>query len=194
MAQVPAVLTPSTSAHIAGAIILAYGDLRGRMPPAKTSWLWPLALGYNETAGWKSMRNWNVGNVTTAGDPAAWFINPYVTKPLKFLSFNDARSGSLSMLKVLDKYGGIDAADIGDETGWQNALNKYLGSGYPSPWPLVSKLQNVQPEGVELITAPSLNTTARRAPLVFTVAAVAALVAAAATYTAKHQRHVIWQS
>lgn len=188
--QVSAVRTPITASAMAAAIISAYRALRGQQPPAKSSWLWPLALWANETANGKSMYNWNVGNVTTAGDPATWYANPGVTAPFKFLAFNDAQSGALSMLKVLDKYGGIAAADAGDQAGWQNALNKYLGSGtYPSPWILVAKLQDTQPEGVQLVTPPV--SVSRPEPGILIAVVVAATLAGATAFAAKRRR-ALW--
>jgi len=144
--QVAAALTPSNAPHVAGAIVEAYRTLRSRDLPAKSSWLWPLALSANETAEWQSMYNWNVGNVTTSRDDVSWFYNPKVSSPLKFRAFSDARSGAYSMLKALDRYGGLVAADSGDVTAWQNALNSYLGSTYPSLNKLIARLQDVQPE------------------------------------------------
>ncbi len=185
--QVAATLTPSTAPHVAGAIIAAYRDLRGHNPPAKNSWLWPLALSANETRQWQALWNWNVGNVTTSGPSGvSWFTNPHVTDPLKFLAFSGARPGALSMLKALDKFGGVDAADSGDAIAWQNALNKYLGSGtYPSPWALVAKLQDVQPEGEILLppSSPHLN------PVLVAVAALG--MAAAAGYAARWRREML---
>lgn len=180
-------LTPSTAPRVAAAIVAAYRDLRGHDPPAKSSWLWPLALSANETRDWNAMWNRNIGNVTTSGNGTTWFYNPHVADPLKFLSFDDERAGALSMLKVLDKKGGIAAADAGDVDGWQRTLNAYLGAGqtYPSPWGVVARLESVQPDGG--FWTPTLT---RGAPTVLvTIAALG--MAAAAAYAARHRRAVL---
>lgn len=187
--QVPAALTPSSAPHIASAIIGAYQDLRGYGPPTKSSWLWPLALSANETRSWAALWNWNVGNVTTSGSgDVSWFLNPHVTDPLKFLAFSDARSGARSMLKILDKYGGLAAADTGDSKAWQHALDKYLGSGsYPPLSSLITKLQDTQPEdGYEIVTPPS----AHRNTSLILVTAAALGMAAVAGYAAYQRREV----
>lgn len=188
--QVAATLTPSTKEHIAAAIIAAYRDLKGRDPLTKNSWLWPLALSANETADWKSMRNWNVGNVTAAHpDSVTWFYNPFVTSTaLKFLSFDGPRAGALSMLKTLDHNGGLIAAETGDQVGWQNALNAYLGGDtYPPLWSIIARLQDTVPDGgfdggYELVGPP-----APRTPVL--LVALAALTMTAAAAAAAHWRH-----
>lgn len=185
--QVAAVLTPSTAPRVAAAIIAAYRDLRGRDPPAKTSWLWPLALSANETRDWRAMFNRNIGNVTTSGNGTVWYANPHVTEPFKYLSYDDERAGALSMLKVLDKKGGIDAADTGDADGWQRAINAYLGAGatYPSPWSIVARLQSVQPDGgFEVVSPPS----SFRSPVTLLVGVAALGMATAAGYAAYWRR------
>lgn len=191
MPQVAAVLTPSSASPIAAAIIAAYRDLMGRDPPAKSSWLWPLALSANETDSWTSMYNWQVGNVITIHpDSDPWFYNPHVTSTaLKFVSFDGPRSGARAMLKTLKNHGGIDAADSGDRDGWQKALNAYLGAGetYPSLWGRVSHLENTVPDGgfeggYELVGSP-----VRVAPVAL-IALTALGLTAAAAYAA-HQRH-----
>lgn len=138
--RVQAILTPSTAQQVAAAIFSAYRDLRGYDPPSKSSWLWPLALSSNETAQWIAMYNRNAGNVTTSGDAVPWYLNPKVTAPLRFRSFDDLRSGALAMLKALDLHGGVVAADAGDKNAWQAALNGYLGSPYPQLWNLIDSL------------------------------------------------------
>jgi|GEM_PF-3112219 len=154
--QVAAQLTPSTASRVAGEIIAAYSELRGHYPPAKSSWLWPLALSANETRNFEALWNNNIGNVTTSGSGnVSYFVNPHVSEPLKFLAFPDLRAGARSMLYYVNKYGGLDAADVGDQTGWQRALDKYLGSPYPPLWGLVAKLDSsVQPDSEHIISTP----------------------------------------
>lgn len=187
--QVAAELTPSTGPRVAAAIIGAYRELLKRDPPTKSSWLWPLALSANETRDWNAMWNRNIGNVTTSGDPATWFYNPHVSAPLKFLAFDTEKSGALSMLRTLQRKGGIEAADNGDADGWQLALNAYLGAGatYPAPWKVISRLENVQPDGsFEVVSPPS----SFRAPVLL-VGAAALGLAAAAGYAAYWRREVL---
>ena len=136
MPQVAAELTPSDAPTVAGAIVAAYGDLRGHAPPARTSWLWPLALSANETDTWGNgpspyggLWNNNVGNVTSPHPTSeAWYDNPHVYKSLglKFRAFDTLRAGALAMLEDLDAHGAIAAADAGDAAGWQSALTDYL--------------------------------------------------------------------
>jgi len=143
--QVSARLTPATAGELAGAIVAAYGDLRGHVPPAPSSWLWPLALSWNETAKGRKLWNLNAGNVTTLDPGVAWYVNPDVTAPLHFRAFDSLRAGALSMLRTLDARGGIAAADAGDRDGWQRALDAYLGAPYPAPWGLVASLAGTTP-------------------------------------------------
>lgn len=136
------------------------------------------------------MFNENIGNVTTSGNGTTWFYNPHVTAPLKFLSFDDEKKGALSMLKALDRKGGLNAADAGDEDGWQQALNAYLGAGqtYPAPWNVISRLESVQPDGGFEVVAPPLSV--RGAPALL-VGAAALSLAAAAAYAAYWRREVL---
>lgn len=203
--QVAAQLTPSDAPHVAAAIVAAYGDLRGRPPPAKSSWLWPLALSANETASWRKMWNWNVGNVTTPGASGIpWYANPDVTAPLKFRAFDDPRSGALAMLQALDRWGGVAAADAGDAAGWQRALNLYLCGPnippcnvspppccgpYPPPWGRIASLDGVQPAGGYEVVTPPAPLPARQAGSQIAVATAAAVgMALAAGYAAYQGR------
>ena len=154
MGQVAPLPMQSDAATVAGAIMWAYGQLKGEPPPRVESWLWPLALSSNETAAWRDPRsasnkaglyNWNLGNVTTNGSGVDWYLNPAVTNGLKFASYPDAGAGALAMMKVLDHLGGLAAADAGDWNAWQVTLSKYLGSSYPDLSALVSRLSSTVP-------------------------------------------------
>lgn len=130
--EAPAVRTPSSAAAVAGAIVRGYARLRGRMPPGKSAWLWPLALSANETDNWKAMFNWNAGNVMALpGEP--YFVHPLVRGAAnRFRAYADLDAGAFCMLTTLEHHGGIAAAEAGDRGAWQKTLNAYLG-GAPYP-------------------------------------------------------------
>lgn len=143
--QVPARLTPATAAQVAGAIVRALTRIKGQLPASTSSWLFPLALAANETASFSQLYNWNVGNVLVVGTHD-WFANPHVTVPLRFADCTSLDDGALMMLRVLDRFGGLAAADAGDLAAFQVALNGYLGGGtYPSIAALVASLGAVVP-------------------------------------------------
>lgn len=145
MGQVSASPMTAAPADVAAAFSAAYEQLRGRLPPSQSSWLYPLAASAVETADWTSLYNNNLGNVTTAGG-GDWYANPKVTNGLKFASYASLQDGALAELKVLDRFGGVDAADNGDLQGFQQALNSYLGGGtYPSISGKLQRYASLQP-------------------------------------------------
>jgi hypothetical protein len=143
--EVPAVLTPTNAAAVAGAIVRAYQRLKGRMPTVASAWLWPLAVSSLETAGWTQLYNWNVGNVKAASGP--WFANPHVTGAgNRFADCADLDAGALLMLRSIDGHGGLAAADQGDAAAFQAAMDRYLGSGtYPNLAALAASLAATVP-------------------------------------------------
>lgn len=146
--EVPAKPTPTTAADVASVLVSAYTTVRGDAPPARESWAWPHALSANETAEWSQVWNYNIGNVTTDGrDP--WYSNPHVTAALRFRAFESLTGGAVAMLQILNRFGGLDAADRGDFEAFQAACDKYLGSTYPRLDQLVAKYKALVPrEGV----------------------------------------------
>jgi hypothetical protein len=164
MGQVDPQPMTATAADVAGAIVRAYQTLKGSPPPSDTSWLFPLALSSNETAGWKSFFNFNLGNITTLGSGVDWYLNPHVTNGLKFRSYGSLDEGALGMLKTLQADGGLAAADAGDEGAFQSALNAYLGGSiYPNLSGLISRLSSTVPSSGWAPSIPS-----QLAPLILT--------------------------
>lgn len=143
--EVPAQLTTTNAAAVAGAIVRAYQRLKGRLPTSSSSWVWPLAVSSLETAAWTQLYNWNVGNVT-ASEGAQWFKNPHVTAPLRFAAEADLDAGALLMMRTIDAHGGLAAADQGDAAAFQAAMDRYLGSGtYPNLAALAASLAATVP-------------------------------------------------
>jgi hypothetical protein len=148
VAEVAIARTEASAGDVAGAIVAVYRELRGADPPARSSWLWPLALSANETDSWRQLYNWNAGDVTAWDRNRPWFSNPHVTDAaIKFASFESLRDGVRAMLRTLDRFGGLAAADAGDREAWQHALNAYLGSGTPYPplWGRIAALESTIP-------------------------------------------------
>ncbi len=128
--DVPALLTPATAADVAKAIADAYQQIRGKAPPAVTSWLYPLALSANETDSWGKLYNRNLGAVHAL--QARGFIHPLVIPATRFADYATLVDGAAAMLRVLDRFGGLAAADRGDLSAFQQACDGYLGGTYPS--------------------------------------------------------------
>jgi hypothetical protein len=167
----------ATAADVAGAIVRAYSTLKGAPPPSNTSWLYPLALSSNETAGWTSFYNYNLGNITTSGQNVDWYLNPHVTNGLKFRSYSSLDAGALGMLKTLASDGGLAAADAGDEGAFQTALNAYLGGAtYPNLSALISRLSSTVPSSGSVL--PPISIPPQAAPIAL-VAAIGFLAVAA---------------
>jgi hypothetical protein len=130
--DVAAALTPATAPDAAKAIADAYQRVRGVTPPAVTSWLYPLALSANETDSWTKMYNANVGNVLALPTDKA-FLHPLVTPATRFAAYASLVDGAAAMLRVLDRFGGLAAADAGDLPAFQKACDGYLGQGKTYP-------------------------------------------------------------
>jgi len=127
--QVDAVRTPATLAEVAGAMSRAYTAVRGHSPVSEDSYLIPTAQSAFETGQWKSMFNWNTGNVTTGNLSTDDWMYEYAGS-LRFKSFPDLDAGSLDQMKVLQRMKALDAADAGDVPGFVDALRrgKYIGN------------------------------------------------------------------
>lgn len=88
MPQVDAVLTPATAGQAIGALMAA-GLTRDQANVAA-------AQSAVETASWKYMRNWNLGNITTASDAVDWMVQSS-TNPLHFVSYANILAGAQGM-------------------------------------------------------------------------------------------------
>ena len=95
MGQVNAVLTPSTAGQAIGALMAA-GLTRDEANLAA-------AQSADETASWKYMRNWNLGNITTADPGADWMIQSS-TNPLHFASYGSLLEGAKAMVGWLQSH------------------------------------------------------------------------------------------
>lgn len=148
MSQTSAHRTPHDPATVAGAMVWAYERVTGHRPPARTSWLYPLAQSAIETAHWTAMFNNNAGNVTTANpNQEAWMYEP--GNQLKFRSYATLGDGCVSMLKWLEAHGTLTHADAGDIPGYLASLKAgcYAGCGvdYPDISGYVTQYQHVHP-------------------------------------------------
>jgi hypothetical protein len=123
MGQVANVLTPLTPGQALGALLLAGCPSGGLTMVGAQSAV--------ETAGWKSMHNWNFGNVT----PTAAQVSggtPWMTqnvKNMKYLAFGDPVSGAKAMVAWLSARGLLTFATQGNLQGYMGQLQTscYLG-------------------------------------------------------------------
>jgi hypothetical protein len=143
--QVESVLTPSSAPVVAGAMIAAYKAVTGRDPPARSSWLIPLAQSAVETAHWKAMWNFNPGNYTSTGsDGRDWFFIGHnalgEASHLKFRSYGSLGEGCRDMMDWLAKHGALAAADAGAVPAYNAKLQAgwYVGSD-PAVYPKYGK-------------------------------------------------------
>jgi hypothetical protein len=124
-----------------GAFLAAYRAIVGQEPPSKSSYVIPCAQSAVETGHWKSMYNYNAGNVTHGGDSYDWdyeYAGSY-----KFRSYASAQDGVNDMMRVLKKDGVIPFADQNDIPGYIAQLAKtcYVGciKGSYNPYPAYQK-------------------------------------------------------
>jgi len=125
MGQVATVLTKSTPAKALGAIlyVLPSGSTR-------TAANMIAAQSAIETANWKSMHNWNMGNTTPS--PAqvkagiSWMNQGL---PMQYIAFPDIVAGSRDMVNWLSRRGALPYANSGDLAGYMARLQAscYLG-------------------------------------------------------------------
>jgi hypothetical protein len=142
--QVPADPMTSDAPTVAGALFWAYQQIKGSEAPARVV-LWALALSANETASWKSLYNYNLGNVTTGGT-LDWYTNPKVTAPLKFVSYASLGDGAVGMLKAMDAGGMLSAAAAGDMDAFRAGQARYQGTSNPPELSgLIAAYQSVVP-------------------------------------------------
>ena len=143
MGQIAAILTESDAETVGGAFIWAYEKLTGQAPPRRESWVYPLALASLETAHFRSMYDYNPGNITdgTCGGKvrgtAGWYSNPLVTTPLRFAAFRSIGEGCFGELQTLACMGALAAADRGDYAGFMGALERGCYAGC-TPYPDLS--------------------------------------------------------
>jgi hypothetical protein len=104
MGQVSAVLTPATAGHVIGALMAA-GLTRDEANLAA-------AQSADETASWRAMRNWNLGNITVVNSSVDWMLQG--TNPLHFASYGSILDGAKAMV------------------AWLTANNVPLDSGIPA--------------------------------------------------------------
>lgn len=134
----------SDAPTVAGALFWAYQQIKGTKAPAQVV-LWALALSANETASWRSLYNYNLGNVTTGG-ALDWYANPKVTAPLKFVSYASLGDGAVGMLKAMDASGMLSAAAAGDMDAFRSGQARYQGTSSPPDLSgLIAEYQTVVP-------------------------------------------------
>jgi len=127
MGQVAERITPLTPAQALGALqaVLPDGTSRGGL-------LMVAAQSAVETASWRSMWNWNFGNVTpTAAQLQThdWVMHAQ-TGSMKYLAFSDPISGAKVMVDWLTSHGLLAAAEAGDLDAYMAGLQNgsYLGT------------------------------------------------------------------
>lgn len=120
MPQVPNVLTVATAEEVLGAL-LATGINRdaANILCAESAF---------ETASWKGMHNWNVGNTTTAHPDR----DPWMDQGLhgmQFKAFATLQDGAADMVHWLSKRGAIVYAESGNVDGYVTVLESgcYMG-------------------------------------------------------------------
>jgi len=140
--QVDAVKTPATPGEVAGAMLRAYARVTGTGPTTETGYLMPLAQSAFETGHWKSMFNWNTGNVTSSG--AGDWVYEYAGS-LRFQAYASLDDGATSHVAFLKHCGALGAMDAGDVHGFVEALRacKYIGSDEASYQALEASLPSI---------------------------------------------------
>jgi len=124
MSQVATVLTTLTPAQALGAVQAALP-----VGTSRTAVNLIAAQSAVETAGWASMHNWNMGNVTPTPAQAAsgdWMDQGL---PMKYIAYPDPISGAKGMIGWLTSHGLIASAEAGDLDSYINGLQSgcYLG-------------------------------------------------------------------
>jgi hypothetical protein len=119
MSQVTAVRTPATAGEIIGAIMAAGVSRDAANIVASQS--------ADETASWKAMWNWNLGNVTASGSQD--YVIESSTNPGHFRAFSNIADGAQAMVDWLTSRGALPFAESGDVAGYVQQLAKgcYLG-------------------------------------------------------------------
>lgn len=123
MGQVANTKTPLTYGQALGAL-LAAGCPQSALPMVA-------AQSAVETAAWRSMVQWNMGNVTPSAAQLAAGID-WMTQGvpgMKYIAYPDAVAGAKGMLGWLSSHGLLAYATANDLTGYMNALRAgcYLG-------------------------------------------------------------------
>ena len=123
MGQVANTKTPLTYGQALGAL-LAAGCPRSAV-------LMVAAQSAVETAAWKSMVQWNMGNVTPSAAQLAAGIS-WMTQGvpnMKYIAYPDAVSGAKGMLGWIQSHGLLPYAEAGDLAGYAAKLQAgcYLG-------------------------------------------------------------------
>lgn len=120
MPQVASVLTPMSQGAALG-VLLAVGCPRQAL-------LMAAAQSAVETAGWKSMRGYNAGNIT-ATNPSVqpWMLQG--SNAIKFVAYPTPQAGFGAFLGWLSTHGLLAHAGANDLTGYMAQLrsNCYLG-------------------------------------------------------------------
>lgn len=151
--QVAATLTPSTAPVVAGAMIWAYEQVTGHAPVSRASWEIPLAQSADETMHWAVLTHWNLGFISQPNKNQPYFYRG--SNPVPFAVYNTLGDGAVALMKWLNKYGLLAAADNGDYAGYAAGLKAggYLGSagdytGY------VNTIAGIVPSYASLVPVP----------------------------------------
>jgi hypothetical protein len=117
--QVPAKLTPATAADVRAALLAA------GLPAAAV----PIVLAHSalETAAWRGLWGWNVGNIVATGN-VAWQALPGVALP--FRVYPSLAAGAADFVALLAARGAVAPAAAGDLAGYVAALK---AGGYAGP-------------------------------------------------------------
>jgi hypothetical protein len=125
VSQVATVKTVLTPAQALGALAIVLPSI------SRTGLNLIAAQSATETASWKSMHNWNMGNVTPTAQQVAAGV-PWMDqgiRGMKYIAFPDPVSGSRAMVGWLQYHGLLGFAQNGDLDGYMSALRAgcYLG-------------------------------------------------------------------
>jgi len=119
MPQVEAVLTPATAGQVIGALL---GTGLSRSEANLVA-----AQSAVETGGWRYMRNWNVGNITTGSNAGPWMIQS-ATNSLHFIAYPSLAAGAAGMVSWLRSHNiPLDTTVANYVTALKNV--NYFGSG-----------------------------------------------------------------
>jgi hypothetical protein len=120
---------------MAGVLVDAYRQATLREPPARSSWMLPLAQSAFETAAWTAMWNNNVGNIThVEGDTFDWmYIGAHsgagAAGQLRFRSYPSLGAGAFNLMRWLIAHHVLSHADAGDLAGYVQALQASCYAG-----------------------------------------------------------------
>lgn len=110
MPQVAKAQTPATLEDVLTALI------DGGAPTANAARMLA-AQSALETAGWRAMWNWNLGNLTAASDASSW-VQQSSSNSLHFLAYDSIQAGAADFVSYVARRGLLQYANVGDLNGY----------------------------------------------------------------------------